>query len=71
LGQLKGVIPAPAYDLLNTSLHISGDVFGLDGHLSPDIDDFERFGERIGLVKNHIKKILDRYMFLPDSQECE
>lgn len=29
---------APAYDLLNTSLHVDGDDFGLDGGLSPDIE---------------------------------
>lgn len=27
----------PAYDLLNTSLHVNGDDFGLDGGLSPNI----------------------------------
>ena len=53
---------APAYDLMNTSLHVQGDDLGLDGGLSPNIEksdvyiktghpcrrDFERFGERIG-----------------------
>ena len=28
---------APAYDLLNTSLHVNGDDLGLDGGLSPNI----------------------------------
>lgn len=50
---------APAYDLLNTSLHVNGDDLGLDGGLSPNIIksdvyaqtghpcrlDFERFAE--------------------------
>lgn len=71
---------APAYDLLNTSLHVDGDDFGLDGGLSPDIEksdimertghscrlDFERFGIRIGLVKKRMDKILDKYISVPD-----
>ncbi|MBD5195570.1 MAG: HipA domain-containing protein, partial [Bacteroidales bacterium] len=71
---------APAYDLLNTSLHVNGDDLGLDGGLSPDIEksdvfdktghpcrlDFERFGNKIGLVKRRMDKILDKYMSLPD-----
>lgn len=71
---------APAYDLLNTSLHVNGDDFGLDGGLSPDIEksdvfdktghpcrlDFERFGNKIGLVKRRMDKILNKYMSLPE-----
>lgn len=71
---------APAYDLLNTSLHVNGDDLGLDGGLSPDIEksdvmertghpcrlDFERFGVKIGLVRKRIDKILDKYIILPD-----
>ncbi len=71
---------APAYDLLNTSLHVDGDDFGLDGGLSPDIEksdvydrtghpcslDFERFAAKIGLVSKRANKILDRFMTLPD-----
>ena len=71
---------APAYDLLNTSLHINGGDFGLDGGLSPDMDksdvmertshpcrlDFERFGQHIGIVKPRLKRILDKYMQLPE-----
>ncbi len=70
---------APAYDLLNTSLHIQGDDFGLDGGLSPNIEksdvldktnhpcrlDFERYGQQIGIVKPRLDKILDKYMQLP------
>ena len=70
---------APAYDLLNTCLHVNGDDFGLDGGLSPNIEksdvyektghpcrlDFERFASRIGLVGLRTKKILDKYMVLP------
>ena len=72
---------APAYDLLNTSLHVRGDDFGLDGGLSPNILksdvytktghpcrlDFERFGDCIGLVKSRAGKILDKYRQLPES----
>lgn len=71
---------APAYDLLNTSLHIQGDDFGLDGGLSPDFSrsevyertghpcraDFERFGERIGLLPLRLSRILDKYTLLPE-----
>lgn len=71
---------APAYDLLNTSLHANGDDLGLDGGLSPDIEksdvmertghpcclDFERFGDKIGLVRRRIDKILDKYIVFPD-----
>lgn len=74
---------APAYDLLNTSLHVNGEGFGLDGGLSPDIEksdvmdrtghpcrlDFERFGTKIGLVKKRADKILDKYMELPDQTQ--
>lgn len=71
---------APAYDLINTSLHVNGDDFGLDGGLLSDIEksdvyyrtshpcrlDFERFGNKIGLVKRRMDKILDKYMSLPN-----
>ena len=72
---------APAYDLMNTSLHVQGDDLGLDEGLSPNIEksdayirtghpcrrDFERFGERIGLVASRVDRILDKYMLLPKS----
>lgn len=72
---------APAYDLMNTSLHVLGDDLGLDGGLSPNIEksdeymrtghpcrrDFERFGERIGLVASRANKILDKFMRMPES----
>ena len=71
---------APAYDLINTSLHVVGEDFALDGGLSrnmfrsdvydktghPCRKDFERFGERIGLRTKRIEKLLDRYSGLPD-----
>ena len=72
---------APAYDLLNTSLHVNGDDFGLDGGLSRHIfmsdiydktghpcrKDFETFGTLIGLRESRVKKLLDRYTVLPDA----
>lgn len=72
---------APAYDLLNTGLHVRGDDFGLDGGLSQNITksdvylktghpcrlDFEHFGELIGLVNSRLNKILDKYTQLPHS----
>lgn len=71
---------APAYDLLNTSLHVEGDDFGLDGGLSPNLErsdvydrtghpcrtDFERFGRLIGLPPRRLARILDKYMTIPD-----
>lgn len=72
---------APAYDLLNTSLHLDGDDFGLDKGLSSDIEksdifdrtahpcrlDFERFGLKIGLLPGRISRILNKYTRLPES----
>lgn len=72
---------APAYDLINTSLHVNGNDFGLDGGLSSDMEksdvydrtghpcrlDFERFGERIGLVKKRIDRILNKYTSIPEA----
>ncbi len=74
---------APAYDLINTSLHVGGDDFGLDGGLSPNIEksdvydktlhpcrlDFERFGLHIGLNKTRVGSILDKYMSFPEEAE--
>lgn len=71
---------APAYDLMNTGLHVDGDDFGLDCGLSADIEksdvmdrtghpcrlDFERFGIKIGLLEKRMTKILDKYTSLPD-----
>ncbi|MCD8287245.1 MAG: HipA domain-containing protein [Porphyromonadaceae bacterium] len=70
---------APAYDLLNTGLHMRTSVFGLDGGLSPNIEksdvydktghpcrlDFERFGARIGIIRPRLARILDKYMEIP------
>jgi len=72
---------APAYDLLNTSLHVNGDDFGLDGGLSvsmvrsdvyaasghPCRTDFERFGELTGVPAIRVRRILDRYASIPSA----
>ena len=71
----------PAYDLLNTALHVNDDDFALDGGLSPDMprsetylqtghpcrQDFEWFGKEIYLVNSRVHKILDKYMSIPDA----
>ena len=71
---------APAYDLLNTSLHVQGDDFGLDGGLSlnlfrsdeyertghPCRADFEQFASKIGIVPVRAAKLLDRFMTVPE-----
>lgn len=72
---------APAYDLINTDLHIHSDDFGLDGGLSPNIEksdiyvktghacqlDFERFGTLIGIRQTRVQKILNKYTSIPKS----
>lgn len=77
----KGLRLAPAYDLLNTAVHIDGDDFALDNGLSPDLEksdayyrtghpcrlDFESFGTKIGLKSTRINKILNKYTAIPDS----
>ena len=70
---------APAYDLINTALHIKGDDFALKDGLSPNIEpsdqyvatghpcklDFERFGQLIGISEKRIAHILDPFMNFP------
>ena len=68
---------APAYDLINTCIHIQSESdLGLKGGLSPAIEtrdvydstghpcrlDFERFAERIGLPKKRSDMVLDMFM---------
>lgn len=71
---------APAYDLINTSVHVQSDAdLGLIEGLSPEIEtsdvydrsghlcrlDFERFAERIALPKKRADMVLDMYMAIP------
>jgi serine/threonine-protein kinase HipA len=74
---------SPAYDLLNTCLHVAGDDLGLNGGLTSNIEksdvyantghpcrlDFERFGKQIGIVNSRISRILDKYTNLPQQAE--
>ena len=67
---------SPAYDLINTKLHVSDSAFALskglfsDGFKSekysavgaPTADDFREFGRRLGIVSTRINKLL--YPFL-------
>lgn len=72
---------APAYDLLNTVLHIEGDDFALKEGLSSEIEtsdvydrtghpcrvDFFRFAIHIGISEKRANKILDEFMeFKPE-----
>lgn len=72
---------SPAYDLLNTALHVNDTDFGLEEGLSSEVEksdtylssrhpcrvDFERFGLKIGLDKSRIDAILDKYSYFPDA----
>lgn len=71
---------APAYDLLNTALHVRDEDFALSDGLSPMLpksdaysrtghpcrQDFEWFGKEIGLVDVRVRRILDKYSSVPD-----
>ena len=76
-----GYTLAPAYDLLNTGIHLAGEDFGLQDGLSrtmPKSDvyektghpcraDFEQFGSLIGLKPLRIAKITDMFSTIPDN----
>lgn len=67
---------APAYDLMNTSLHTNDGDFALEEGLSPTLeksdiylqkghpcqDDFARFGEDIGLPERQVRKLLAPFL---------
>ena len=67
---------APAYDLINTRIHLESSDLALRGGLAPDIEpsealvktghlcrmDFERFAQRIGLPEKRVEKILNLFM---------
>jgi len=71
---------APAYDLINTALHVHDADFALSDGLSPLLpksdaysrtghpcrQDFELFGKEIGLVDVRVCRILDKYSTVPD-----
>lgn len=68
---------APAYDLMNTALHINDGDFALEGGLGveksdiyersghPARKDFEEFGRAAGLMEKRVRRLLDRYRELP------
>lgn len=70
---------APAYDLINTAMHIGGDDLALKGGLSLNMElsdiydrtghlcklDFERFGLLIGLPSSRIKKTIELFSTFP------
>lgn len=72
---------APAYDLMNTALHVRDEDFALSDGLSsafPESDvyvhtghpcrqDFEWFGNKAGIVGSRASRILDKYTTMPDS----
>lgn len=77
--QGEDYVLAPAYDLINTHIHINGPDFALEGGLSYDIPqsdvyertghpcrkDFENFAENIGLKEKRYQAILDCFMAIP------
>lgn len=70
---------APAYDLINTRIHLESSDLGLKGGLANDIEqsdvlfktghlcrlDFERFAVRIGLPHKRAERVLDMFMTIP------
>lgn len=70
---------APAYDLINTRIHLESSDLGLKGGLASDLEpsdvlyktghlcrlDFERFAARIGLPKKRANRIMDMFMEIP------
>ncbi|MCC8067911.1 MAG: HipA domain-containing protein, partial [Clostridiales bacterium] len=72
-------ILAPAYDLMNTSLHLDGDDLGLQGGLfrsgwrsevyertgHPCRTDYEEFGRIIGIPASRIKRIITQFQTIP------
>jgi len=69
---------APAYDLVNTAVHLDGDDFALDSGLGdirtsdtydrtghPCRQDFKEFALKIGISPSRTEKILDRYTSFP------
>lgn len=77
----KELTLAPAYDLLNTCLHVDGPDFAMNGGLSKNIEmsetyertlhpcraDFQSFARLIGINDKRAKRILDSFMEVPDT----
>lgn len=79
LSQGGEFVLAPAYDLVNTRVHIDGPDFALNGGLSPQIErtdtydytlhpcreDFLRFALKIGMNERRANRVLDAFMEVP------
>jgi len=74
----NGSVLSPAYDLLNTQVHIQGPVFALKGELgkirtsdiydrtgNPCADDFREFGLALGLPEKVVDKTVSMFMEIP------
>lgn len=73
------VFLSPAYDLINTAMHVQGEDLALKDGLSKNIEqsdvyehtghlcktDFERFGQHIGLPDTRIKKTITQFLEFP------
>ena len=71
---------APAYDLINTHIHLDDSDFAMRDGLSPNLeksdsyehtghpcqDDFRRFGLQIGLSPKRVEAVLKPFMTFPD-----
>lgn len=71
---------APAYDLINTAMHIGGDDIGLSQGFAKDFpksdtydttghpckDDFYKFGELIGLPAIRLQRVISMFSDFPD-----
>ena len=71
---------APAYDLINTHIHLDDSDFAMRDGLSPNLeksdsyehtgqpcqDDFRRFGLQIGLSPRRVEAVLKPFMTFPD-----
>ncbi len=68
---------------MNTALHVRDEDFALSDGLSPSLPkseaylrtghpcrlDFEWFGKETGIVDSRVRRILDKYSFLPEKAE--
>lgn len=77
------VMLAPAYDLINTEIHLHNGDFGLKNGLSDDFEksnvyertghpcktDFILFGKQIGLTDKRIDAVISQFISLPDKVE--
>lgn len=74
---------SPAYDLVNTRIHVDGTDFALDKGLFADdfesdafkktyhrsLEDFIEFGRRIGIENNRLQKLIDPFLIKEEKVE--